>query len=134
MDAAVEPALSFGFLGGGGCCWGGGFNDGFTFPLTLIISPVLARGLGGGGCLLGSVGRSDAGPDDATTTVDGGSLVVLRDTGGGVMGRGIRRGGGGDGEGDGGRGRIRGLGGGDDAPPCRDEAFLLRGNEYERDL
>ncbi|KAJ8929384.1 hypothetical protein NQ314_017934 [Rhamnusium bicolor] len=57
-----------------------GLTGGFT-PLTLIISPVLPLGLGGGGCLLGSVGLSEG----------LGLLGFL--AGGGVIGLGIRLGG-----------------------------------------
>lgn len=60
-----------------------------------MISPVRPRGLGGGGCLLGSVGLSEE--------LD---LIGLR-VGGGVIGLGILRAVGGDGEG--GRGRPRAL-------------------------
>lgn len=68
-------------------------------PLTLMISPVLPLGLGGGGCLLGSVGLSD-----------GLGLLLTLLAGGGVMGLGMRLGGG---EGEGGRGRVMALGGGE---------------------
>lgn len=65
-----------------------GLAGGFT-PLTLIISPVLPLGLGGGGCLLGSVGLSD-----------GFGLGIFLGTGGGVVGLATRLG---TGEGEGGR-------------------------------
>lgn len=79
------------------------------------------RGLGGGGCLLGSVGLSE---DELV-------LVGLR-TGGGVAGLAGRRTGGGDGLGDGGRGRERGLGCGEAIFDC---GFVRdRGTENERDL
>lgn len=68
---------------------------GGVMPGTFMISPDVFLGRGGGGCLLGSVGLSNA---DA--------LGGLR-SGGGVMGLGRRRG---IGEGDGGRGRDLGLG------------------------
>lgn len=63
-------------------CFGGGFT-----PLTSIISPVFPRGLGGGGCLLGSVGLSEE-------TTRG---IFLG--GGGVVGLGTRLCGTGDGDG-----------------------------------
>lgn len=83
-----------------------------------MISPVRPRGLGGGGCLLGSVGLSE------TDVFKG-----LR-AGGGVMGLGMRLADGGVGEG--GRGRARGFGG-------KGEVFAWflvreRGTENERDL
>lgn len=59
-----------------------------------MISPVLPLGLGGGGCLLGSVGLSD-----------GLGLVTLL-AGGGVIGLGMRLTGC---EGEGGRGRVMAL-------------------------
>lgn len=64
-----------------------------------MISPVLPLGLGGGGCLLGSVGLSD-----------GLGLLLILLAGGGVMGLGMRLGGG---EGEGGRARVMALGGGE---------------------
>lgn len=84
-------------------------------PLTLITSPVLLRGLGGGGRRRGSVGLSD------------GSGLVARRAVGGVIGRGTRRGG----DGDGGLGRTRVFVGGDDT-----FVFLARGRggEYDLDL
>lgn len=69
-------------------------------PVTSMTSPVRPRGLGGGGCLLGSVGLSDEL-----------GFCGLR-VGGGVIGLGIRRGG--DGEGDGGLGRIRDFNAGEE--------------------
>lgn len=63
-----------------------------------MISPVLPLGLGGGGCLLGSVGLSE-----------GLGLLILL-AGGGVIGRGIRLIGG---EGEGGRARVMAFGGGE---------------------
>lgn len=74
-------------------------SGGFT-PAKLITSPVLLRGLGGGGGLRrGSVGLSE---DTGRT----GLLLV-----GGVIGLGTRLGG--EGEGDGGRGRDLCFNGGD---------------------
>lgn len=95
--------------------FGGG---GFT-PDTSITSPDRLRGLGGGGCLLGSVGLSD-------------ELVLtgLR-FGGGVVGLGILLVGG-DGDGDGGRGLGRGLGGGEAA--LVGFVTLERGTENDLDL
>lgn len=79
------------------------FGGGFT-PLTSISSPVLPRGLGGGGCLRGSVGLSEA---FACCLVCGAAFRI----GGGVIG-GMRRDCGGGDVGEGGRARIR-FGGGD---------------------
>lgn len=74
-------------------------NGGLT-PAKFITSPVLLRGLGGGGGLRrGSVGLSEVT-----------SLAALLFVGG-VIGLGTRLGG--EGEGDGGRGRDRCFNGGD---------------------
>lgn len=64
-----------------------------------MTSPVRPLGRGGGGCLLGSVGLSDAL-----------AFCGFR-AGGGVIGLGIRREG--EGDGDGGLGRIRDFNAGD---------------------
>lgn len=97
---------------------------GLTLDGSSMISPVLPLGLGGGGCLLGSVGLSDV--DDFA------EVAGLR--GGGVIGLGIRLVGG-DGVGEGGRGRAPrdDFGGGDAG---FDDAVLARerGTENERDL
>lgn len=85
---------------------GGGFT-----PAKLITSPVLFRGLGGGGGLrLGSVGLSEA---------VGRAVLLLV---GGVIGLANRLGG--DGEGEGGRGRDLCFSGGD----------LALGAAFKRDL
>lgn len=86
---------------------GGGFT-----PETSIISPDLFRGLGGGGCLRGSVGLSE--------TDDFDSLAV----GGGVTGLC---------HGEGGLGRIR-VFACDGEPALAELLTRLRGTENERDL
>jgi hypothetical protein len=94
-----------------------GFSGGFT-PVTSITSPVRPLGLGGGGCLLGSVGLSDEL-----------GFWSLR-AGGGVIGLGILLGG--DGDGDGGLGRTLDFNVGDVV-----FVWVLtreRGTENERDL
>lgn len=85
-----------------------------------MMLPARLRGLGGGGCLLGSVGLSDV------------AVLTGRRAGGGVAGRGIRCDGG-EGDGDGGRGRTRALLCDGDAAFPGTFALLL-GTENERDL
>lgn len=87
-------------------------GSGGLTPETSIISPDLFRGLGGGGCLRGSVGLSET---DAF-----GSLVV----GGGVTGLC---------HGEGGRGLIRAFAC-DGDPVFAELLTRLRGTENERDL
>lgn len=85
---------------------------------TSMISPVRPLGLGGGGCLRGSVGLSDV------------ACLGIRLTGGGVIGRGIL-GMGGEGDGDGGlpRGRDFVAGAGDGFETGLALTFLDRGSE-----
>lgn len=81
-----------------------------------MTSPEGFLGLGGGGCLRGSVGRSEMG-----------ARIGRRTWGGGVIGLGMRRC---TGEGDGGRGRERNLDG-----TCRGATLgRERELEIERDL
>lgn len=90
-------------------------------PFSPNFAPGLMMGLGGGGLVLGSVGRSQE--------VGRGILLAI----GGVVGRGNRLGGG-DGEGLGGRGREDALGLGGGGLRTTLEADGRGGGENERDL